>query len=73
MLKYHDHYGYPYRWAILAELAWRLEHLPLLPWTEEREENPGRLYRVADGIRGWAYPARKRCEHRGVAARKGAT
>lgn len=23
---YHRVYGYPIRWAILAELAWRLEH-----------------------------------------------
>jgi hypothetical protein len=22
---YHDRYGYPYRWAIPAEVAWRLE------------------------------------------------
>jgi hypothetical protein len=26
---YHRRYGYPWRWAILAELAWRFEHLPL--------------------------------------------
>jgi hypothetical protein len=26
---YHRRYGYPVRWAILAELAWRLEHWPL--------------------------------------------
>jgi hypothetical protein len=23
---YHRVYGYPVRWAVLAELAWRLEH-----------------------------------------------
>jgi hypothetical protein len=24
---YHRRYGYPWHWAILAELAWRLEHV----------------------------------------------
>jgi hypothetical protein len=24
---YRYRYGYPWRWAILAEVAWRLEHL----------------------------------------------
>jgi hypothetical protein len=28
---YHRRYGYPWRWAIPAELAWRLEHSPLIP------------------------------------------
>jgi hypothetical protein len=25
---YRYRYGYPWRWALLAEVAWRLEHLP---------------------------------------------
>jgi hypothetical protein len=29
MLTYRARYGYRWHWAILAELAWRLEHLPL--------------------------------------------
>lgn len=29
MSTYHFRYGYPWRWAILAEFAWRIEHLPL--------------------------------------------
>lgn len=28
-LTYQTRYGYPWRWAILAEIAWRIEHLPL--------------------------------------------
>jgi len=27
-LAYRDRYGYPWRWAILATVAWRIEHLP---------------------------------------------
>jgi hypothetical protein len=29
MSHYHRTYGYPWRWAILAEICWRIEHLPL--------------------------------------------
>lgn len=28
---YRYRYGYPWRWAILAEIAWRIEHMPLGP------------------------------------------
>lgn len=28
MLTYRTRYGYPWRWAILAELCWRIEHTP---------------------------------------------
>lgn len=27
---YRYRYGYPWRWAILAEVAWRIEHGPLV-------------------------------------------
>lgn len=32
---YHDVYGYPWRWALLAEVAWRMEHWRRLspPWS----------------------------------------
>lgn len=26
---YRRRYGYPLRWAVLAELAWRVEHAPI--------------------------------------------
>jgi hypothetical protein len=28
---YHRRYGYPWRWAVLAEIAWRFEHSPFFP------------------------------------------
>lgn len=28
---YHRRYGYPWRWALPAEVCWRLEHLPWRP------------------------------------------
>lgn len=31
---YHRRYGYPWRWAILAEIAWRIEHVPF-GWRRE--------------------------------------
>jgi hypothetical protein len=30
-MTYRTTYGYPWRWAIAAELAWRLEHTPTGP------------------------------------------
>ncbi len=51
---YHRRYGYPSRWAFLAELAWRLEHAPF-----SDEGQP--LERVA--ARGYAW--RKAAERRG--------
>jgi hypothetical protein len=31
-LAYQSRYGYPFRWALLAEIAWRLEHwFPRVP------------------------------------------
>lgn len=67
MLRYHDFYGYPYRWAIPGELAWRLEHLPLFDWTPEREEANGIGWRICSSLRSWGYRNRKACEHRGYA------
>lgn len=42
---YHTRYGYPRRWAILAELAWQLEHswlselLPAHKWRKTAEHH----------------------------------
>jgi len=38
---YRRRYGYPIRWAVLAELAWRIEHFPAMPWA--REDRQSRL------------------------------
>lgn len=35
---YRRRYGYPIRWAILAELAWRLEHIG--PWWARYDGRP---------------------------------
>lgn len=48
---YRYRYGYPWRWAFLAEVAWRIEHLP---WRY-------------DGFARWGYRRRKACERRGAA------
>lgn len=34
MIEYRDRYSYPWRWALLAELFWRIEHsrTPLRHW-----------------------------------------
>jgi hypothetical protein len=51
---YRSRYGYPWRWAVLAEIAWRLEHAPL-----RRDGQPfARLARRA-------YRWRKSAERRG--------
>jgi hypothetical protein len=47
-------YGYPLKWAVLAELGWRLEHAPL-----SDEGQP--LERLAANAYGW----RKAAERRG--------
>lgn len=58
-MAYRYRYGYSWRWAILAELAWRIEHLP----DYGREDRQSRL-------RLWGYRWRKHCERRGAAAGK---
>jgi hypothetical protein len=55
---YHRKYGYPWRWAIPAEIAWRIEHLPRWVSYEGRPLAP--LAR-----RGYVW--RKSCERRGHA------
>lgn len=55
MIDYRIRYGYPWRWALVAEVWWRLEHLP---------------YRGGDGglcgyITRYAYRHRKAVERRG--------
>lgn len=47
---YHYRYGYPWRWAIPAEIAWRIEHLP----------------HVFAPLARWAYVKRHQCERRGI-------
>lgn len=54
--QYRYRYGYPWRWAFLAEIAWRLEHVPL------RYEGQA-LARVA--LHGYRW--RKAAERRGFA------
>lgn len=56
---YRYRYGYPWHWAILAELAWRIEHLG--------------VYRGGDGgvlgaIRRWGYAKRHHFERKGAGA-----
>lgn len=57
---YHRVYGYPWRWAFLAEIAWRIEHL-----------GDGLRFRGEPliwlwPINNWAYPWRKRFERAGT-------
>lgn len=54
MLNYRTDYGYPWRWAILAEVFWRIEHLP---WNYDGQ--------VFAPLSRWGYRMRKTCEHRG--------
>lgn len=54
---YHYRYGYPWRWAILTEIAWRIEHLP---WGFEGEP-------LAPLAR-WGYVKRHQFQRRGIAA-----
>lgn len=58
MLVYRTRYRYPWRWAIIAELFWRIEHLPL------RYEG-----QVFAPLARWGYGMRKASEHRGAALR----
>jgi hypothetical protein len=60
--QYHRVYGYPWRWAILAELAWRVEHM--MHDRLSRDDAGMRLPRWI-GRQGYAY--RKRFERRGAA------
>jgi hypothetical protein len=53
--KYRYVYGYPWRYAILAELAWRIEHVP---WRDEGQP----FAKLA----GWGYMRRKGFEQRGA-------
>jgi hypothetical protein len=52
---YHRRYGYPWRWAILAEAAWRIEHLP---WRLD-----GQPFAL---LARWGYRHRKQWERRGA-------
>jgi hypothetical protein len=54
VLNYRTDYGYPWRWAILAEVFWRIEHLP---WNYDGQ--------VFAPLSRWGYRMRKTCEHRG--------
>lgn len=58
-LTYQRRYGYPFGWALLAEVAWRIEHLPLSYEGEPLAPLARRGYR-------W----RKWAERRGYAARR---
>jgi hypothetical protein len=52
---YRYHYGYPWHWAIYAEICWRIEHLPL--------NYDGQI--LAPAAR-WGYRHRKHAERRGA-------
>ena len=54
-VRYRKVYSYPWRWAIAAEMFWRIEHLP--------SSNDGQLLAP---IARWGYRMRKTCEHRGA-------
>lgn len=60
---YRTRYGYPWRWAILAELAWRLEHLPR--WGEDDAGEHAWLGRIGNRAYRW----RKGAERRGSGRR----
>lgn len=56
-------YGYPLRWAVLSEIAWRIEHIgPFWLRYEGRPLAP---------IARWGYRQRRACERRGYAAGHG--
>jgi len=56
VLAYRTKYGYPWRWAFVAELFWRVEHLPL--------SFEGQVFAP---LARWGYRMRKAAEHRGSA------
>lgn len=53
MIAYRTRYGYPWKWALAAEVAWRIEHLPL--------SDEGK---VLAPIARWGYRMRKSFERR---------
>lgn len=59
-------YGYPWRWAILAELFWRIEHVPFRCARNGIDDGP--LSRIGS----WGYRLRKACERRGARVSCGA-
>jgi hypothetical protein len=54
---YRRRYGYPWRWALPAEIAWRIEHLPL--------NYDGQILAP---LARWGYRRRKSWERRGSQA-----
>lgn len=53
---YRSRYHYPWRWAILAEICWRIEHLPL-----REVARRGYVKRKACEHRGYAAGVRTCC------------
>lgn len=54
---YRYRYGYPWRWAVVAEIAWRFEHLP---WRQDGQ--------LLAPLARRAYALRHAAERRGAAS-----
>lgn len=65
--RYHYVYGYAWRHALLAEIAWRVEHIPV-PSDDTSEPLP--RWRWLARIRSYGYRQRHKWERRGAAAKK---